>query len=165
MVNLIVARGKNGEIGAGNDLLWRLPSDMQFFKNTTVNQTVVMGMNTWKSIGEKPLTSRTNIVITRSGTSTRLINGQFVYFSTKEDMEDLVRNFAGEVFIIGGEKIYGEFASLVDVMYITEVEQTYENADTFFNEPEGEWRKTPIYRGYENGLAFTIRKWERIKNV
>src|SRR5690554_7624901 len=65
---LIVAMGKHREIGKDNDLLWKLPRDMKFFKETTLGHTVVMGRKNWESIPEKfrPLPNRKNIVVSRN---------------------------------------------------------------------------------------------------
>ena len=65
---LIVALGRNNEIGKDNDLVWHLPRDMKFFKDTTAGHTVVMGRKNWESIPKKfrPLPNRQNIVLTRN---------------------------------------------------------------------------------------------------
>ncbi len=63
MITIIAAIGKNNELGKNNDLIWHLPYDLKFFKEKTLNHAVVMGLNTYKSIG-KPLPSRENIVLT-----------------------------------------------------------------------------------------------------
>ena len=66
-VSLIVAAAENGVIGKDNDLIWHLPKDMRFFKETTLNHHVIMGRKNFESIPHKyrPLPNRTNIVITR----------------------------------------------------------------------------------------------------
>ena len=65
MIELIAACARNGVIGADNRLLWRIPEDCAFFKETTMGSPVVMGRKTWESIG-RPLPGRRNIVITRN---------------------------------------------------------------------------------------------------
>ena len=64
MISLISAIGRNNELGKGNDLLWKLPADMEHFKKITSLHTVLMGRKTFESIGH-PLPNRRNIVITR----------------------------------------------------------------------------------------------------
>ena len=64
MISIIAAIGKNGELGKNNDLIWHLPGDLKFFKETTLNHPVIMGYNTYLSIG-KPLPKRKNIVIVK----------------------------------------------------------------------------------------------------
>ena len=66
-VSLIVAVSENGVIGKDNDLIWHLPKDMKFFKDTTMGHHVIMGRKNFESIPHKyrPLPNRTNVVITR----------------------------------------------------------------------------------------------------
>ena len=66
-VSLIVAVAENGVIGKDNDLIWNLPKDMQYFKETTLGHHVIMGRKNFESIPEKyrPLPNRTNIVVSR----------------------------------------------------------------------------------------------------
>ena len=66
-VSLIVAVSENGIIGKDNNLIWHLPKDMSFFKETTMGHHVIMGRKNFESIPHKyrPLPDRTNIVITR----------------------------------------------------------------------------------------------------
>ena len=63
MISLIAAVGKNNELGKDNKLIWHLKKDLAYFKETTLNHQVVMGLNTYLSIG-LPLPKRTNIVLT-----------------------------------------------------------------------------------------------------
>ena len=66
-VSLIVAVSENGVIGKDNDLIWYLPKDMKFFKETTQGHHVIMGRKNFESIPHKfrPLPNRTNIIVTR----------------------------------------------------------------------------------------------------
>lgn len=164
MISLIVAKGINGEIGAENRLLWRLPSDLQHFQNTTMGSIVVMGRKTWESIGSKPLRGRFNIVI--SSTPWKY-DGIVISYTAEEYLRTLLRiGHKDNFFIIGGAEIYREFASLVDVMYITEVEQEFPEADTFFPETpflhKNLFREEVLSIGEENGLKYTIKKYERM---
>ena len=65
IISLIVAASENNAIGNNNQLLWRLPNDMKFFKNTTWGMPVIMGRKTYLSMAAEPLPGRYNIVITR----------------------------------------------------------------------------------------------------
>ena len=122
MISLIAAVGKNNELGIDNHLLWSLKEDMKFFRTTTNNHTVVMGKNTYLSIG-RPLPNRENIVITHNN-----IDG-LTCISEPEKVLDLAKN--QEIFIIGGAKIYEYFIPYADNIYLTEIEDTKE-ADSFF---------------------------------
>lgn len=64
MITIVVAMGKNREIGVDNQLLWHLPKDLKHFKELTSGHPIIMGRKTYESIG-KPLPNRTNIVISR----------------------------------------------------------------------------------------------------
>ena len=64
MVKMILCMDLNGGIGKNNDLLFKMKEDMTFFKTQTVGNIIIMGYNTWLSLGEKPLPNRTNIVMT-----------------------------------------------------------------------------------------------------
>ena len=164
-MKLIVAMGKNGEIGANNKLLWNLPSDMKHFRETTKWHTVVMGRKTWESIGSKPLPNRQNIVITRN----KHMKSDYrnVHFAT---LEEFIHNHRrnvydslmfGDFFVIGGAEIYEKLAKYTNVMYITYVEQSFPEADTFFPNIEGVFNYETLQTGEENGLKFTIKKFTR----
>ena len=66
MFSIIVAIGKNREIGKGNKLLWHIPEDLKNFKEITTGKTVIMGRKTFESIG-RPLPNRKNIVLSKNG--------------------------------------------------------------------------------------------------
>lgn len=133
MLSLIAAIGKNNEIGKKNGLLWNLPADMQHFRETTSGHTVIMGQKTFESIG-KPLPKRRNIVITLDKNYSH--NGVEVIHSP-EELEDLLEktsNKEEENFIIGGGQIYKLFIDKADKLYITHVNASFPDADTFFPE-------------------------------
>lgn len=170
-MNIIVARGKNGEIGANNELLWKLPTDMKFFKAITERKVVVMGLNTWKSIGERPLPNRKNIVITsRYAYGINVIyegnpkgrNGTVSFMPLEKFKRKLLESTDTEnLFIIGGKMLYEEFANEVKNMYITDIDKTFEIADTVVNLDTSGMHKHKLYSGIENELYFEINKWER----
>ena len=93
MLSMIFACDEEGAIGKDGDLPWRQSSDLQFFKRTTLNKTVVMGRKTWDSLG-RPLPNRRNIVMTRSGLSDDVETMSF------EEVMELAEN--EEFVIIGG---------------------------------------------------------------
>lgn len=138
-IKLIVAMDRNKGIGRNNDLLWRLPADMKFFKDTTIGHSVLMGRKNFDSIPEKfrPLPGRKNIILTR--------NTQFsapdctVYHSLEEALKATPAEET--LFVIGGGQIYQHALDLdcIDEMYITEVDALFEDADTFF--PDFSFRK------------------------
>lgn len=127
MITLIVAHGLNREIGLNNELLWKLPVDMKHFKETTTGKTVVMGRNTFNSIG-KPLPNRQNIVLSAKGP----IEGVTVLDSI-ESILSMAKD--REIFIIGGEQVYKAFLPYADRLLITLVEGNF-TADTYFPDYE-----------------------------
>lgn len=161
---LIAAIGKHREIGKDNDLLWHLPRDMQFFKETTQGHVVVMGRKNWESIPEKfrPLPNRKNIVLSKN--TDFKAEGAILIHDIRELNQHLEAN--QKCFIIGGAQIY-QLAleqDLIDEMYITQVDQTFE-ADTYFPFVNWEnWEEEDILacpKDEKNPYAFTIKKFTR----
>ncbi len=131
MVNLIVAIGKNNVIGIGNKLPWHYKEDLQYFKTTTMNQTVIMGEATFKSILgylNKPLPKRTSVIATTSG---------YTYdgVESTDDIITYLKNYPKDkdIFIIGGKIIYDLTLNIADRLYITHIDKEYEG-DVFFKE-------------------------------
>lgn len=134
-LKIIVAVGENNEIGVDGDLLWRLPKDMQWFKEKTLGSDVIMGRKTFESFPQKfrPLPNRTNILITRN--KDYKANGDVHVFTTIEDALDYaLKCKETEKFIIGGAEIYKQLLPKTTELYLTRVHATFPNADTFFPE-------------------------------
>ncbi len=102
VISLVVAATENNVIGKDNRLLWRLPNDMKFFKNTTWAMPVIMGRKTFESMG-KPLAGRTNIVITRQKDWTA--EGAIAVQSLEDALQAAADTDAKEAFVIGGGEI------------------------------------------------------------
>jgi dihydrofolate reductase len=130
MISLIAAIGKNNELGKKNTLLWDLPKDMKYFRDTTRGHTVIMGQKTFESIG-KALPNRKNIVITRN---TLFKNKDVEISYSLEDTLKLYKNTKEEIFVIGGGEIYKQAIGSASKLYITHVEGIFPDADTFFPE-------------------------------
>jgi dihydrofolate reductase len=137
-ISAIVAISDNFAIGEKDMIPWYLPVDLKYFRDLTIGHSVVMGRKTYDSIG-KPLPKRNNIVIT---SDPFLISSQFyTVHSINEALELALGLGETETFIIGGGQIYKQSASLWDRMYITKVNLTVPEADTFFPEwVEKEWK-------------------------
>ncbi len=131
IVSAIVAYGKNREIGKDNQIPWYLPNDLKWFKQSTLNQTILMGRKNFDSIG-KPLPTRTNIIVTRNPFF--LASGCLVVHSVEEGIEWAENNDIQELFVIGGEQIYRLCIPYYDKLYITEIDIEVPGADTFFPE-------------------------------
>lgn len=126
MISLLWAMDKNRGIGLNNELPWRLPEDLKYFKRVTMGKPIAMGRKTYDSIG-RPLPGRENIVITRRQGLT--IEGCTVI----HDVKELVKRKEDELFVIGGAEIFKEILPYADRLYITEIYEEFE-ADTFFPE-------------------------------
>ena len=131
MFSIIVAVGKNNEIGKDNKLLWGLPEDMKNFQKLTNGKTVIMGRKTYESIG-RLLPNRLNVVVSSTMEDPNIKN--LVIFRSLEDVYFHYQRYAGEIFVIGGSPIYEYFKDKCDKLYITDVDDTYEGADSFFPE-------------------------------
>ena len=128
MIIIIAAIGLNNELGKDNDLIWHLPADLKRFKKVTPGHAIIMGRNTFESIG-KPLPNRRSIIITRNTSYKK--EGCDVVHSLEEAI-NLIKD-QKNAFIIGGAQIYKEAIEkqLVDQLDITKVHQNFE-ADVFF---------------------------------
>jgi len=128
LISLIVAASTNNVIGKNNRLLWSLPNDMKFFKNTTWAMPVLMGRKTYESLG-KPLPGRLNIVITRQ-TGWKPVGVTVVH-----SLDDAIKVAAAadykEAFVIGGGEIFKEAMNVADKIYMTRVDTELEG-DAFF---------------------------------
>lgn len=125
---LIAAIGKNGELGKNNKLIWYLPEDLKFFKDNTINHTIVMGYNTFISL-PKLLNKRKHIVLTKKDIS---FPDGVIVFHNKESVLDYAKNTNEDIFIIGGASIYKEFINESDRMILTEIDKIDNNADVYF---------------------------------
>jgi dihydrofolate reductase len=130
MLSIVVAASSNNVIGKDNQLLWRLPNDMKFFKNTTWGMPVIMGRKTFESLG-KPLVGRTNIVISRQPDFHA--EGIKLVKTIEDAMEVAADADAKEAFVIGGGEIYRQTLPLVHRIYMTRVHVEL-NGDTYFPE-------------------------------
>ena len=146
-VALIVAMDRERGIGKDNNLMWHLPADMKFFKDTTKGHIVVMGRRNFDSIPEKyrPLPERENVILTRN--TAFEAECCVVLHSIQECMDAYSAENKRTLFIIGGGEIYKQALeeNIVQEMYITHIDKGYD-ADTFFPEFDAsEWSSETIY--------------------
>ena len=151
MINLIVAIGKNNLIGIDNDLPWHYSEDLKYFKETTMNKTVVMGENTFYSIfsrTKKLLPNRKMVVAT--------FNKDFKHEGVEvtNDLIKYLKETKEEVFIIGGCQIYKASLDIVDRMYITHINAEHKG-NVFF--PEIDYSKFNKISQRDSGdLSFCV---------
>ena len=130
-LSMIACISSDYGLGHENDLLWRIPADQRFFRETTLGSIVVMGAHTFASIG-RPLPKRKNYIVTRhperfSGTP----NSDLQFFSTLDALEVALADLEDEVFILCGSSLYRHFLPLAKRILLTEV-QAVQPADTYF---------------------------------
>ncbi len=139
IITIIAAIANNNALGKDNDLIWHLPADLKRFKKVTSGHHILMGRNTYESIG-KPLPNRTTVIITRNPNYKAA--GCIVVDSIEKAIE--VAKDDSEIFIIGGAQIYKQTiaSNLVDQLDITKVHHEFE-ADVYFPEIDSTiWSET-----------------------
>lgn len=163
IVSAIVAATENWVIGRDNNIPWYLSNDLKYFKKTTLNHHIIMGRNTYASIG-RPLPKRTNIVLTRN--PFYVIQNCLMAHSIQEGLELAYDNGEKEVFILGGGKIYQESFDLLDRIYLTVVHTELEG-DTFFPKLDlDNWKEVSSLKNKadeKNDFDHTFKIFERIK--
>ena len=172
MISIIACISKdNRAIGYQNRLLYHLPSDMVRFRELTTGHTIVMGRKTFESLPNGALPHRRNIVVSKS---LKEIDGAEVYPSLEEalraaqgDTLPAPKENTGiaspeEIFIIGGESIYRQALPAARKLYLTLVDKTPEQADTFFPAINNSaWEVTEKEMRNENGLSFSFLTYIR----
>ena len=132
---LIAAIAKNNAIGFENRLIYWLPNDLKRFKELTTGHTIIMGSNTFRSLPKGALPNRRNIVLSRK-------ESEFPGCETFSSLEEALANCNDSelVYIIGGEMLYRTALPHADILCLTEIDDTPENADAFFPEfARNEW--------------------------
>lgn len=162
-VAIAVATSENNAIGKDNQLLWHLPADLKFFKNTTMGCPVVMGRKTFQSIG-RTLPGRKNVVITRDASFNSDKQFDIDVVGSLESALDVLNDFE-TVFIIGGGEIYKQALPITEVVYRTLV-HTQIDGDTFFPELNSKefklvWEEKHL-ADEKNKFDYTFQKFERI---
>ena len=143
-ISIIVATAQNNAIGRKGDLLFHISADLRRFKEITMGHPIIMGRKTFESFPKGPLPGRQNIVITRQSDYAK--EGITVTGSFSDALA--AANDADEVFVFGGGEIYREAINRASKLYLTEIDATVDDADTFFPTidshqwqitEEGEW--------------------------
>jgi dihydrofolate reductase len=161
-VAIVVAIGKNREIGLNGKLLWHISEDMKRFKTLTLGHPVVMGRKTFESILAilgKPLPGRTNIVVTRDTNWSH--EGVLVFHSLEGALAKARELDSEEIHVGGGAELYAQALPFVDRLYLTLIDGAAE-ADTFFPEYEHIFTKKLSEDAREHeGLKYTWITLER----
>ena len=133
-INMIAAVARNRAIGNGNKLIYWLPNDLKRFKQLTTGHTIVMGRRTFESLPKGALPNRRNCVLTRSS---RELPGCECFKTWEEFVASCQPN--EDVFIIGGASIYKQLINKADRLCLTEIDDTPQEADTFFPDYSEGW--------------------------
>jgi dihydrofolate reductase len=174
IISLIAAASTNNVIGKEGKLLWSLPNDMKFFKNTTWGMPVIMGRKTFDALAGQPLPGRFNFVITRNkdwdpgkAKGGAAAGGKA---QVAGDLEEALR-LAGETdckesFVIGGGQIYAEAMPIADKIYLTRVHTVVEGDAYFPVIDEKVWEMTshmdfPV--DDKHAFAYSFQVWEPIR--
>lgn len=161
-----IARARNGVIGRGGKLPWRLKSDMAIFRATTMGKPVIMGRKTWDSLPRKPLVGRTNIVLSRDGSfepAGAVVCEEFseaLSIAREQAQEDGV----SEVCVIGGASIFEIALTKARRLYLTEVDAEVEGDVVLSAIDESRWTEVRSERhepGEDDEYGFTFRVLER----
>lgn len=133
MFSILVCCCLSGAIGKNGNIIHSIKEDLQFFKNTTLNHTVIVGRNTYESIPNR-LPGRNVIVISSNQNYKCKIREDIIVASSFEQAVEITQN-EGEVFIIGGSFVYEQAlkANIVDKIYLTLVLDDCEGDSYFKN--------------------------------
>lgn len=159
IIQLVVAYSANRVIGRDNTLPWRLPSDLAHFKRVTLGHPIIMGRNTWVSLG-RPLPGRPNLVISRN--PDYQADGASVHPSLDAALSACADLGANKVCIIGGEQVFRYALDIADEIIATEIKSDIDG-DTFFPALDaGVWQETErLPQPEENGLSFDFVTYRR----
>lgn len=164
--SIVVAAALDDAIGRDNDLLWKLPDDMRFFKNLTWGMPVIMGRKTFESMRSKPLPGRINIIITKDMNRYQENEQLRIAGSLDQALEIAKSTDCRESFIIGGGEVYKQILPVADRIYMTRVETTFPDADTHFDmiDPnQFEMVDSYVHPADEkHAFPFRFETWDRI---
>lgn len=165
---LVAAISENGVIGSNNSLPWKLKDDLAFFKKLTSNKIIIMGSNTFKSIGNKPLPNRKNVILSsncksnvfsdtfctytfysfnsKDGSESSFIEKKYsvdgvekeIYFASDINAA-LMFFYEQDVYIIGGSSVYNQFIDKATHIYRSKVLANIDGDSYFPTFDESDW--------------------------
>lgn len=159
---LIAAMDLNNAIGKNGGLPWHIPKDFNWFKEQTLNQTILMGRKCYEDIIKyskgKPLPNRTNIILTSQQIETH------PDFKIISSIEQLYRDYShlDKIFIIGGSQIYNQFIDKADTLILTKINTVIDKADTFFPPFNAScFEQTFLKEDFDDNYSFTFEIYEK----
>ena len=141
IVSALVAMNGNRLIGVNNELPWKLKDDLEHFKNYSMHKPIIMGKNTYESIG-RPLPNRINIVVSSTMKPSKDLNVCRTLDQALQIAKDIPSE---EAILIGGSRIFSEGFNNVNKLVISWVEADHLEGDVYFP-------------------AFDINKWKEVSN-
>ena len=161
-ISMIVAVDEQFAIGRNGDQLAYISADLRHFKQLTTNHTIIMGRRTSDALPKGILPNRRNIIVTRQLNWQR--DGAEIAHSPKEAIDMCAND--GETFVIGGGELYQYFMPFANTLYITHIEHSFDNADTFFPKIDPDkWQladHSETMVDEKTGLRFSFYKYLRI---
>lgn len=158
-ISMMVAKGENNVIGKDNKLIWNIPNDLEYFKQVTTGNTIVMGRKTYESIG-RPLPDRTNVVLT---TNKDFQDDRVTIVHSVDEVLHMETD--GDIIIIGGDSIYKQFIDHADTLFVTEIKE-YFDGDTYFPEVDKDlWKIINSIKGEKddkNSYDYYFNIYKRI---
>jgi len=167
IISIVVAASEDNAIGKDNQLLWKLPNDMKFFKNLTWGMPVVMGRKTFESIGCKALPGRLNIVLSRQLDLYNGFDGVVSVGGFNQAVNIAEAHGYKELFVIGGSELYHQTFVLADKIYLTRVHSLFPAADTFIDPLDTKKfeliSSDKMPADEKHAFSYSFETWQRIK--
>jgi dihydrofolate reductase len=162
MIRAILHADKEWGIGKNNDMMFSLPKDMKFFRETTLGHTVVMGGNTLRSFpNAKPLKNRENIVLSRGQVRDDCVIVSD-FDALKKAMKERVNS---DIYVIGGGVVYKELLPYCEEVLVTKVD-AIGGAEVFFPNLDERRDFALIYESEpidDNGLTIQFTTYKNLK--
>jgi dihydrofolate reductase len=167
IITLVAAASENNVIGKDNQLLWNLPNDSKFFKNTTWAMPVLMGRKTFESLNNQALAGRTNIVITRNPEQLTTFKDIKVVTSLQQGIEVAEETDAKEVFVIGGGQIYAAALPIAHKIVLTRVHTVVEGDAHFPVFDTKQWKlfsNLDFNTDEKHKYSYSFQVWEKVSS-
>ncbi len=157
-INIIAAMTQDRVIGLDGKIPWHIPEDLKYFRQLTLHNAVIMGKNTYESLG-KYLDKRLNIIVSKSMKNNHNLKEQYdtILCESVNEAITVAKSLGKDIFLIGGERIYQEGLSLADKMYISLIKKNYTGNIYFPKFEKSEWNISKL----KENLEFEVYLYER----
>lgn len=149
MLSIIVAKAKNNIIGKNNQLIWSMPEDLKRFKKLTTGHNIIMGRNTFISLG-RVLPNRKHIVLAKEEENFSVDDENVEVVNSIEDLKKYMDD-DNENFVIGGAMIYKLMMPYAQKLYITEIDKEFEGDVSFPEVDLNIWKEVQREKGPDDG--------------